>query len=194
MRGRGHKYHAKKTVYNGITFDSKLESRYYRYLELFQKKDGFDFEHQYKIDAVVPQEYIKTIELFSLNAELQLDNLDTALEILKDVTSDTKGIRLTKTAHIKSFQPIGARTVWLVYNRSDSEIWTLRKHGDNGMIDLYRSKRIFSYYLDFLIKNDGKCRYVDTKGVKTSIYNLKKKTLDVLYGIKIEEVTKIPSS
>ena len=194
MRGRGHKYRAKKTVYNGITFDSKLESRYYKYLEIFSKIEGFKFQHQYKIDAVVPQEYIKTIDTFSLNAELQLDNFDTALEMLKEATSDTKGIRLTKTAHIKSFEPIGARTTWLVYNRSDSEIWTLKRHGTNGLIDLYRSKRIFSYYLDFLVINNGKYRYVDTKGVKTSIYNLKKKTLDALYGIKIEEVTKIPST
>ena len=59
---------------------------------------------------------------------------------------------------------------------------------------MYRSKRLFSYYLDFLIKNNNEYRYVDTKGVKTAIYNLKKKALDIIYGIKIEEVTKIPST
>lgn len=186
-----HKYHAKKTVYKGIKFDSKLEANYYKYLEAIQEDEGFEFEHQYKIDAVVPQEHVQKIESHPLNAELQLGNLEQALEIIKSLTKETKGIRFTKTAHIKSFEPIGTRTFWLAYNRSNSEVWTLKKHGANGTIDVYRSKKIFSYYLDFLIKNGG-YRYVDTKGMKTSIYNLKKKTIDALYGIKIEEVTKIP--
>ena len=191
---RGHKYHAKRTIYNGIKFDSKLEANYYKYLELFQRSAGFEFEHQFKIDAVVPQEHIQLIDDYPINPELQLDNMGKGLELLKEATSETKGVRFTKTAHIKSFEPIGTRTTWLVYNRSDSEIWTLKRHRSNGELDLYRSKRVFSYYLDFLIKNNGEYRYIDTKGVKTSIYNLKKKTLDALYGIKIEEVTKVPSA
>ena len=190
---RGHKYHAKKTVYNGIKFDSKLEANYYQYLELLQEKEGFEFEHQYKIDAVVAQEHVQKIESYPLYSELQLGNLEKALEILKEETSETKGVKFTKTAHVKSFEPIGGRTFWLVYNRSNSEVWTIKKHGKNGDLDMYRSKKIFSYYLDFLIKSAvGGYRYVDTKGMKTSIYNLKKKTLDALYGIKIEEVKKVP--
>tara|TARA_Y100000034_G_scaffold91771_1_gene110747 strand:- start:404 stop:979 length:576 start_codon:yes stop_codon:yes gene_type:complete len=187
-----HKYYAKKTVYKGITFDSKLEANYYKYLELIQSGAGFEFEHQYKIDAVVPQQHIQKLEGWSVNKELQLGNFDSAIEQLKILTKDTNGIRLTKTSHIKSFHPIGSCTTWLLYNRSDNEIWTLKRHGSNGDIDLYRSKRVFSYYLDFLLKNNNEYTYVDTKGMKTPIYNLKKKTLDVLYGIKITEVTKVP--
>ena len=191
---RGHKYHAKTTIYKGIRFDSKLEANYYKYLELFQRNADFEFEHQFKIDAVVPQEHIQQIVDCPINTELQLDNMEKGLELLKEATLETKVMKLTKTAHIKSFEPLGIRTTWLVYNRSNSEIWTLKRHRDNGELDLYRSKKVFSYYLDFLIKNNGKYRYVDTKGVKTSIYNLKKKTLDALYGIKIEEVSKVPSA
>jgi hypothetical protein len=191
---RGHKYRAKRTIYNGITFDSKLEANYYRYLELIQKNSDLEFEHQFKIDAVIPQEHIFKFHNGHINIELQTDEFDTALEIIKLAIKGTKGIRLTRTAHIKSFQPIGKRDTWVIYNRSQSEVWTVKKHNDNGELDMYRSKRLFSYYLDFLIKNNNEYRYVDTKGVKTAIYNLKKKALDIIYGIKIEEVTKIPST
>jgi len=50
---------------------------------------------------------------------------------------------------------------------------------------------ICKYVLDFKVTyEDGRVEYVDVKGVKTSIYALKKKLVEALYGIKIKEVRK----
>jgi hypothetical protein len=52
-----------------------------------------------------------------------------------------------------------------------------------------KCERIFNYYADFLV--DG-IKVIDTKGVRTPIYKMKKKMIETLYGIEIEEVTKVP--
>lgn len=45
------------------------------------------------------------------------------------------------------------------------------------------------YFLDFMISNnDGSVEYVDTKGVKTALYKLKKQLVKEIYGIDIKEV------
>ena len=52
-------------------------------------------------------------------------------------------------------------------------------------------KKICSYILDFKVEYaDGRVDYVDVKGVKTAIYNLKKKLVEALHLIKIKEVYK----
>lgn len=50
-------------------------------------------------------------------------------------------------------------------------------------------KKICKYYADFKVTyGDGRIEIVDVKGVKTSIYRLKKKLVEAQYGIKIVEV------
>jgi uncharacterized protein YlaN (UPF0358 family) len=52
-------------------------------------------------------------------------------------------------------------------------------------------KKICTYLLDFKVEYaDGRIEYVDVKGMKTAIYNLKKKLVEALYSIKIKEVYK----
>lgn len=49
--------------------------------------------------------------------------------------------------------------------------------------------KVCDYILDFKVTYaDGRIEYVDTKGVKTAIYNLKKKLMLAVHGIKIKEV------
>lgn len=50
---------------------------------------------------------------------------------------------------------------------------------------------ICKYVLDFKVTyEDGRIEYVDVKGVRTSVYSIKKKLVEALYGIKIKEVRK----
>jgi hypothetical protein len=52
-------------------------------------------------------------------------------------------------------------------------------------------KKVCTYLLDFKVEYmDGRVEYVDVKGIKTAIYNLKKKLVETLYSIKIKEVYK----
>lgn len=52
-------------------------------------------------------------------------------------------------------------------------------------------KLICHYLLDFKVEYaDGRVEHVDTKGVITDIYRLKKKLVEALYPIKIKEVKK----
>ena len=45
------------------------------------------------------------------------------------------------------------------------------------------------YKIDFLeVWNDGRLRYVDVKGLRTAMYRLKKKQVEALYPVVIEEV------
>jgi hypothetical protein len=45
------------------------------------------------------------------------------------------------------------------------------------------------YVCDFMIvENDNSIRYVDTKGVETATFKLKKKQVEALYPVKIEIV------
>ena len=45
------------------------------------------------------------------------------------------------------------------------------------------------YLVDFMIiYPDGKVEYIDVKGVKTSVYIIKKKQVEALYPIKIIEI------
>ncbi len=61
--------------------------------------------------------------------------------------------------------------------------------------ELVRSQRVdgkmirASFYIaDFVYKRDGKEIVEDAKGVKTAVYQLKKKLMAVKYGILIQEV------
>lgn len=47
------------------------------------------------------------------------------------------------------------------------------------------------YYCDFMVVElDGSIRYIDTKGVETATFKLKKKQVEALYPVKIEIVKK----
>lgn len=48
------------------------------------------------------------------------------------------------------------------------------------------------YYCDFMIlENDNSIRYIDTKGIETATFKLKKKQVEALYPIAIEIVKKV---
>lgn len=51
--------------------------------------------------------------------------------------------------------------------------------------------KVCTYLLDFKVTfGDGRIEHIDTKGVITDIYRIKKKLMLACYGIKIKEVTK----
>lgn len=51
--------------------------------------------------------------------------------------------------------------------------------------------KVCTYLLDFKVTfADGRVEHIDTKGVITDIYRIKKKLMLACYGIKIKEVTK----
>lgn len=49
-------------------------------------------------------------------------------------------------------------------------------------------KIVGKYYADFRYTKNGKFIYEDSKGVRTAVYRLKKKIVEAVYNIKIEEV------
>ena len=50
-------------------------------------------------------------------------------------------------------------------------------------------KKICKYICDFKVEYaDGRVEYIDSKGVRTAIYNLKKKLVESLFNIKIREI------
>ncbi|MGC8900127.1 MAG: DUF1064 domain-containing protein [bacterium] len=50
-------------------------------------------------------------------------------------------------------------------------------------------KRVFTYIADFkYMDKQGKIHVEDVKGVRTQVYKLKKRIIEALYHIKIEEV------
>lgn len=49
-------------------------------------------------------------------------------------------------------------------------------------------KKICNYFADFLYQENGKQVVEDVKGVKTSIYRVKKKLTEAIYNITIKEV------
>lgn len=52
-------------------------------------------------------------------------------------------------------------------------------------------QKICKYLLDFKVEyGDGRIEYVDTKGVITPMYRIKKKLVEAIYPIKIKEVKK----
>lgn len=50
--------------------------------------------------------------------------------------------------------------------------------------------KICVYKLDFEVKYADRVEYIDIKGVRTSVYIIKKKLVEALFGIKITEITK----
>ena len=49
-------------------------------------------------------------------------------------------------------------------------------------------KKICTYIADFIYNEDGKQVVEDVKGVKTSVYRIKKKLTEAIYNITIKEV------
>ena len=107
------KYHNKKTIYNGIKFDSLKERNYYMILKNYEKNGRIrDLKTQ------VPFELIPTYKI------------------------NGKTVRKTQ------------------------------------------------YYADFtyVSTNDNKIHVVDTKGVRTQVYKIKKKMFEYKYKLEIEEI------
>jgi hypothetical protein len=47
------------------------------------------------------------------------------------------------------------------------------------------------YVCDFMVvENDGSIKYIDTKGIETATFKLKKKQVEALFPVKIEVVKK----
>lgn len=50
-------------------------------------------------------------------------------------------------------------------------------------------KKICKYILDFMVLlKDGSIEYVDVKGMKTTVYRIKKKLVEAQFNLKIKEV------
>ena len=49
-------------------------------------------------------------------------------------------------------------------------------------------KKICNYFADFLYQENGKQVVEDVKGIKTSVYRIKKKLTEDIYNITIKEV------
>jgi len=54
---------------------------------------------------------------------------------------------------------------------------------------IVNDKKIFTYKADFRVTYaDGRVEVIDVKGMKTSVYRIKKKLVEALYGFEIIEV------
>ena len=54
---------------------------------------------------------------------------------------------------------------------------------------IINGKKICKYLLDFKVEyGDGRIEYVDTKGLITPMYRIKKKLVEAMFPIKIKEV------
>ena len=53
---------------------------------------------------------------------------------------------------------------------------------------IYEGKKIFKYVADFVYEDDFGKHVVDVKGVRTQLFNLKKKLIEAQYEVKIEIV------
>ena len=196
------KYRSKKVVIDGLTFDSKLEGGYYNYLKLLKRSGVIDeIETQFKIEFVLPINIICHLtieESASLLLLLDADFYLPSIHWLSDFFSSRPelAVKITKTGYIRSPQPKNSKkTCWILSNKSGKERYIIKDSGEGVIPPMRRlyvmeAERMFSYYADFLV--DG-IRIIDTKGVRTPIYKMKKKLIESLYGIEIEEVSKTPT-
>lgn len=61
--------------------------------------------------------------------------------------------------------------------------------GMHPSFDLWvNNQRVCRYVADFSYQENGKTVVEDVKGVKTPVYNLKKKLMKALHGIEIQEI------
>lgn len=84
--------------------------------------------------------------------------------------------------------------------RAHLNILKKAKYNEDKVVDIeeqvpfkieINGKLICHYLLDFKVTYaDGRIEYVDTKGVITDIYKLKKKMVEAIYPVKIKEVKK----
>lgn len=51
---------------------------------------------------------------------------------------------------------------------------------------IYEGKKIFKYVADFVYEDEFGTHVVDVKGVRTQLFNLKKKLIEAQYKIEIE--------
>jgi hypothetical protein len=100
------KYGAKKTIVDGITFDSKAESKYYEQLKwLKQAKQIKDFKLQPRF---LLQEAFKkngnTIRKIEYVADFEIHNLDGSIEIVDVKGVETKEFLLKKKLFEKRYE------------------------------------------------------------------------------------------
>ena len=170
------KYRAKKVTIDGLTFDSKLEGGYYNYLKMLKRSGVIDeIETQFKIEFVLPTDIVCLLSIEESNSLLKFLKADlfaTATQWLSVFFASRPelDIKVTSTGCISSPQPkFFERDCWILSNRSGKDNYLIREKDQK--LCLMVGKKTFSYYADFLV--DGK-QVIDTKGVKTPIYNLKK--------------------
>ncbi len=196
------KYKSKRVTIDGLNFDSKLEGSYYNYLKLL-KRSGLisEIETQFKIEFVLPVNilcFLTIEESASLLQLLEADFFSDSTKWLSDFFGSRPelAVKITKTGCISSPQPKNhQRSCWVLSNKSGKERYFIKTRDEIGISPMRRlcimkAERMFSYYADFLV--DG-ARVIDTKGVKTPIYKMKKKLIESLYDIEIEEVSKVPT-
>lgn len=95
---RRHKYGAKKTVVDGITFDSKAEARYYQELKLLQRagevkeielQPRFLLQPSFKKDG-------KTVRAIHYVADFRVTYKEGTVEIIDVKGMETKDFKLKK--------------------------------------------------------------------------------------------------
>ena len=189
-----HKYRAKRTTYNDITFDSLLEARFYQRLELYKKaKKIKSFSYQARIPFILPNKLIFISDHLALRDFLQKAVYDdrsyeTVIDYIRIMLNEDHNIKLTKTAKIETVNLNIIRN-WILSHKSEKDFFLLRKEDTNYL--LYKAKKIFNYNADFIVTSpNDRSIYIDTKGYKTPIYNQKKKLVEGLYDLVIHEVKK----
>lgn len=93
------------------------------------------------------------------------------------------------------FDSIKEKSWYIKYKlmEKSEEIWDLQRQVKFPLIETFklngRTYRTTYYIADFVFTDkDNKVHVVDVKGVKTQVYQLKKKLMAWKYGIEIEEV------
>lgn len=97
---RGHKYGAKRTEVDGITFASKAEAKRYKELKLMQRTGmirGLTLQPRYDIYALKFQDAPVKIGFYKADFRYDVPLLDNAW---KTVIEDVKGVR-TETYRLK---------------------------------------------------------------------------------------------
>lgn len=85
-----HKYGAKRTEYNGVMYDSKMESRYAHYLDMLLKaKEIKGWQRQIAIPLIVNGEKICTIRV-----DFEVECLDGSKEFREVKGAETRDFKI----------------------------------------------------------------------------------------------------
>ncbi|APT48979.1 hypothetical protein BSA171_14570 [Bacillus safensis] len=99
------KYGARKTVVDGITFDSKAEAKYYQHLKwLKQAKQIKDFSLQPRFELQETfKKHNKTFRKIEYIADFEVHNLDGSIEIIDIKGMETKDFAIKRKLYERKF-------------------------------------------------------------------------------------------